>query len=80
VLWCAKKFLLQEYDPLELVVGEEPVDLCPHRTSVVALMNDGLEDVRRDGEEEPADDGGVDGEPVGVAGIEKVDGAINVIA
>jgi hypothetical protein len=48
--------------------------------SVVALTNDGLEDVRRDGEEEPADDGGVDGEPVGVAVIEEVDGAINVIA
>jgi hypothetical protein len=79
VLRCAEKFLLQEYDLLELVVGEEPVDLCPHRMSVVALTNDGLEDVRRDGEEEPADDGGVNGEPVGVAVIEEVDGAVNVI-
>jgi hypothetical protein len=80
VLRCAEKFLLQEYDPLKLVVGEEPVDLCPHRASIVALTDDGLEDVRRDGEEEPADDGGVDGEPVGVTVIEEVDGAINVIA
>jgi hypothetical protein len=80
VLRCAEKFLLQEYDPLELVVSEEPVDICPHRASIVALTDDGLEDVRRDGEEEPADDGGIDGEPVGVAVIEEVDEAINVIA
>ena len=80
VLRCAEKFLLQQHNPLELVVGEEPVDLRPNRVRVVALANHGLEDVRRDGEEEPADDVGIDGEPVGVAAGEEVDGVIDVIA
>jgi hypothetical protein len=35
-------------------------NLRPHRTSVIAIVNDGLKDVQHDGEEEPADDGGVD--------------------
>jgi hypothetical protein len=44
-------------------------------------MNDGLEDVRRDGEEELADDGGVDRHPVAVMlHGEEVGGAINVVA
>jgi hypothetical protein len=76
----AKELLLQEDDPLELVVGEEPIDLCPHRTSVIAVMNDNLEDVRCDGEEEPADDGGVNCHPVAVAlHGEEVGGAIDVV-
>jgi hypothetical protein len=80
-LESAEEFLLQEDDLVELVVGEEPVDLRPHHTSVIAVMNDGLEDVRRDGEEEPADDGGVDRHPVAVAlHGEEVDGAVDVVA
>jgi hypothetical protein len=47
-LESTKEFLLQEDDPLELVVGEEPIDLRPHRTSVITVLNDGLEDVQRD--------------------------------
>ena len=66
-----KKFLLQENNPLKLVVGEEAIDLGPHRVSIVPIANDGVEDVRRDGEEEPPDEGGVDGEPVGVVGAGK---------
>jgi hypothetical protein len=62
-----EEFLLQEDNPLELVVGEEPIDLRPHHTSVIAIVNDGLEDVWRNGEEEPADDGGIDRHPVSVA-------------
>ena len=30
-----------------------------------------MEDVRRDGKEEPPDQGGVDGEPVGVVGVDE---------
>jgi hypothetical protein len=78
-LGCAEEFLLQKDNTLELVIGEEAVDLSPHRAGIIAFPNDGLEDVRRDGEEEPADDGGVDGQPVGVAG-EEVGGAVDVIA
>ena len=48
--------------------------------SVITLANDGLEDVRRDGEEKPADDGGVDGKPVGVAAVQEVGGAVDVIS
>jgi hypothetical protein len=49
--------------------------------SIIAIVNDGLEDVRRDGEEEPADDGGVDRHLVAVVlHGEEVDGAIDVVA
>jgi hypothetical protein len=79
-LESTEEFLLQEDDPLELVVGEETIDLCPHRTSVITIVNDGLEDVWRDGEEEPADDGGVDRHPVTVAlHGEEVDGVVDVV-
>jgi hypothetical protein len=77
----AKELLLLEDDPLELVHGEEPVDLCPHRMSVISVANDGLEDVRRDGVEKPADDGGVDRHPVDVVlHGEEVGGAVDVVA
>jgi hypothetical protein len=80
-LESTEEFLLQEGDPLKLIVGEEPVDLCPHRTSIIAIVNDGLEDVRRDGEEEPADDGGIDRHPVAVTlHGEGVNGAVDVVA
>ena len=71
VLVTPKKFLLQENNPLKLVVGEEAIDLGPHRVSIIPIANDGVEDVQRDGEEEPPDEGGVDGEPVGVVGAGK---------
>ena len=65
---------------MELVVGEEAGDLGPHLVSIVAVANDGMEDIRRDGEEDPADDGGVDGEPVGVAACgEEVGSAVDVV-
>lgn len=51
VLVTSKKFLLQENNPLKLVVGEEAIDLGPHRVGIIPIAHDGVEDVRRDGEE-----------------------------
>ena len=80
VLLTTEELLLQENHALELVVGEEADDLGPHLVSVVAVVDDDLEDVRRDGEEYPADDGGVDGKLVGVAAHgEEVGGAVDVV-
>ena len=60
VLMAPEELLLQEDDPLELVVGEEADDLVPHRACIILVANDGVEDVLGHGEEEPPDDGGVD--------------------
>jgi hypothetical protein len=80
VLVKTEELLLKEGDALELVVGEEVGDLVPHVTRGVAITNNGVEDVGGDGLEEPADDGGVDGAPVGVVGHgEEVDGVVDVV-
>ena len=75
-----KKFLLQENNPLKLVVGEEAIDLGPHRVGIIPITNDGVEDVWRDGEEEPPDEGLLDGQPAGVeVSDEEVGEAVHVI-
>jgi hypothetical protein len=80
ILVKTEELLLEEGDALELVVGEEAGDLVPHVTRGVAIANNGVEDVGGDGLEEPTDDGGVDGAPVGVVGHgEEVDDAIDVV-
>ena len=61
VLVTPKKLLLQKNTTLELIVDEEPVQFGPHVAGIVTVRHDRLEEVRRDGEEEPADDRSVDG-------------------
>jgi hypothetical protein len=75
-----EELLLEEGDALDLVVGEEAGDLLPHVARGVAVVNNGVKDVGGDGLEEPADDGGIDGAPVGVVWHgEEVDGAVDVV-
>ena len=77
---ATKKLLLQEDDPLELVVSEEADDLRPHRVGIITVANNSVKDVLGHGEEEPSDDGGVDRQPVGVTvQEEEVGGAIDVV-
>ena len=80
VLMTPKELLLQKNATLELVVGEEPVQLGPHGAGIITVRHDRLEEVGRDGEEKPADDRGVDGGPVMKLGDEAgVDGAVHVV-
>ena len=67
ILVAPKKFLLQEYKVLKLVVGEERVDLGPHDASIVVLGDDRVEDVLRDGLVEPSDERGLNGGPLRIA-------------
>ena len=46
-----KELFLQENNQLELVVGEEAVDLGPHRVGIITIANNGVEDVLGHGEE-----------------------------
>jgi hypothetical protein len=74
------ELLLEEGDALELVVGEEAGDLVPHITRDVVITKNSQEDVGGDGLEEPADDGGIDGAPVGVVWHgEEIDGVVDVV-
>jgi hypothetical protein len=80
ILVEAKELLLEEGGALELVVDEEAGDLLSHVVHGITIADDDVKDVGGDGLEEPADDGGVDGAPVGVVGHgEKIDDAIDVV-
>ena len=68
VLMAVVELLLQEDATLELVVGEEAVELDPHGSGIIALSDDGVKQIARDGGEEPADERGVDGSPLGIGG------------
>jgi hypothetical protein len=75
-----EELLLEEGYALDLIVGEEAGDLLPHIARGVTVANDGVKDVGGDSLEEPADDGGIDGTPVGVVRHGKeVDGAVDVV-
>jgi hypothetical protein len=79
VLMEAKEFLLEEAEALGLVVGEEAGDLGPDGVRGVIVTDDGVESWWR-WSRRTSDDGGIDGQPVGVVGhVEEVDGAGNVI-
>jgi hypothetical protein len=80
ILVETEELLLEEGYALDLVVSEEAGDLLPHVMCGVIVVNDGVKDVGGDGLEEPADDGGIDGTPVGVVWHGKeVDGAVDVV-
>ena len=76
----AEELLLEEGDTLDLVVGEEAGDLGPDGARGVAVADDRAEDLGGDGLVEPADDGRVESQPVGVVRHgEEVDGAVDMI-
>lgn len=69
---------------LQPVVGEEACDFGPNSRLSVAVMNDGVKNLLGDSEEEPPDNGGVDGHPLGIMrhgqGIDYlVDGVMEII-
>ena len=80
VLVTAEELLLQENKALKFVIGEERVDLGPHGASVVALGDNRVEDVLRDGLVELLDERGLNGGTLRIAPhVLAVHGTVDVL-